>query len=61
MRKKNLQKNVLEDINNAFGDALRNLLRGEQLRKAVAALDAPAESKTPAGSTPPAAEKPRGE
>ena len=59
MRKKNLQKNVLEDINNAFGDALRNLLRGEQLRNAVTALDVTAENKSPAGSTPQPAEKPR--
>lgn len=52
-RKKNLQKNVLEDINNAFGDALRNLLRGEKLREAVTALDAPGEIKAaPAGTNP---------
>jgi hypothetical protein len=61
MRKKSLQKNVLEDINNAFGDALRNLLRGEQLRNAVTTLDVPAENKSPAASTPPTAEKPPGE
>ena len=59
--KKNIQKNVLEDINKAFGDALRNLLRGEKLRDAVAALDVPAETKTPAGAVPPGAEKPMGE
>jgi hypothetical protein len=59
MRKKNIQKNVLEDMNNAFGDALRNLLRGEQLRNAVNALDMPAENKSPVGSSPPAAGKPR--
>ncbi len=53
VRKKNIQKNVLENINNAFGDALRNFLRGEKLRNAVSALDVPAETKTP-----PAAEKP---
>ncbi len=59
--KKNIQKNVLEDINNAFGDALRNLLRGEKLRDAVTALDVSAGDKTPpAGTTPPAAEKPTG-
>jgi hypothetical protein len=53
VRKKNIQKNVLENIDNAFGDALRNFLRGEKLRKAVSALDVPAETKAPA-----AAEKP---
>ncbi len=59
--KKNIQKNVLEDINNAFGDALRNLLRGEKLRDAVTALDVSAGDKTPpAGTTAPAAEKPAG-
>jgi hypothetical protein len=52
VRKKNIQKNVLEDINTAFGDAVRNLLRGEKLRDAVSSLDVPAEM------TPPAAEKP---
>jgi len=44
---------VLENINKAFVDALRNLLRGEKLRNAVGTLDVPAEPKTP-----PAAEKP---
>jgi hypothetical protein len=53
VRKKNIQKNVLENINNAFGDALRNFLRGEKLRNAVNALDVPAETKVP-----PAADKP---
>jgi hypothetical protein len=51
--KKNIQKNVLEDINKAYGDALRNLLRGEKLRDAVAALDVPGESKTPTAEKPP--------
>ena len=51
--KKNIQKNVLENINKAFADALRNFLRGEKLRDAVSKLDAPAEPKAPA-----AAEKP---
>jgi len=58
LRKKNLQKNVLENINTAFGDALRNLLRGEKLRDAVTALDVPAADKTPAARTAPAAETP---
>jgi len=62
-RKKNLQKNVQEDIEHAFGDALRNLLRGVKLRDAVAALDGPADvpgiRAQPAGTaTPTAIEKP---
>jgi len=60
MLKKNIQKNVLEDINKALGDALRNFLRGEKLRDAVAALDVPSGDKPPAQSTPPAQEKPLG-
>lgn len=57
--KKNIQKNVLEDINKAFGHAVRNLLRGEKLRDAVVALDVPAETTAlPASTTPPAAQKP---
>ena len=60
MRKKNLQKNVQEDIERAFGDALRNLLRGVKLRDAVAALDATAEAPGAPAQTasPAAAEKP---
>lgn len=56
-RKKNLQKNVLENINTAFGDAVRNLLRGQKLKDAVSALDVPVETNAPA-EAPPAAEKP---
>jgi len=56
--KKNVQKNVLEDINKALGDALRNFLRGEKLRDAVSALDVPSDAKPPAESTPPAPQKP---
>ena len=51
--KKNIQKNVTENINKAFADALRNFLRGEKLRDAVSKLDAPGEPKAPH-----AAEKP---
>jgi hypothetical protein len=60
VRKKNIQKNVLEDINKAFEDAVRSLLRGEKLRDAVKALDVPAETKAPPAEAapPPAAEKP---
>jgi hypothetical protein len=59
VRKKNIQKNVLEDINKAFADAMRNLLRGEKLRDAVSALDVPAETTAPAADvSAPAAEKP---
>jgi hypothetical protein len=59
VRKKNLQKNVQEDVSNAFGDAVRNLLRGEKLREAVAALDVPGESKTSTEPTGTGTEKPR--
>lgn len=52
--KKNLQKNVLEDINNAFGDALRNLLRGEKLRDAIIALEVAPDAKPQAAATSPA-------
>ena len=58
--KKNLQKNVQDDINKAFGDALRNLLRGEKLRDAITALDVPPDTKAPAGAAPPASDKPVG-
>ena len=60
VRKKNIHKNVQEDIERAFSDALRNLLRGVKLRDAVAALDVPADLPAPAQSQPPppATEKP---
>lgn len=63
VRKKNIQKNVKEDIERAFGDALRNLLRGVKLRDAVGALDVPAElpatpAQPSAPAQPPATEKP---
>jgi len=60
VRKKNIQKNVQEDIERAFADALRNFLRGVKLRDAVAALDVSAESPATSASpaTPPASEKP---
>lgn len=58
IRKKTIQKRVLEDIDNAFGDALRNFFRGEKLRDAITALDVPLDSKAPAGATRPASEKP---
>lgn len=38
LRKKNMQKNVEEDIEAALRDATRNFLRGTQLKEAVAAL-----------------------
>jgi hypothetical protein len=59
-RKKSIQKHVLEDISNAFGDALRNFLRGEKLRDAITALDVPPDTKTPAAPAPPASDKPIG-
>jgi hypothetical protein len=58
LRKKNLQKNVMEDISNAFGDAVRNLLRGEKLRDAITALDVPGESKSTPGGPAAGTEKP---
>ena len=66
VRKKNIQKNVQEDIERAFTDALRNLLRGVKLRDAVAALDVPADAAGPAPAQaqpttpapPPAPDKP---
>ncbi len=38
--KRNLQKNVQADMEQALSDALRNFLRGTQLRDAIATLDA---------------------
>lgn len=38
--KKNLQKNVQADMEQALSDALRNFFRGTQLRDAIAALEA---------------------
>ena len=38
VRKKNIQKNVLANIEGALEDAVRNLLRGTQLREVVASL-----------------------
>jgi hypothetical protein len=51
-RKKNILKNVQENIEQAFADALRNLFRGEKLRDAVIALDVVPE---PASAPKPAA------
>jgi hypothetical protein len=45
MRKKNMQKNVEQDIEAALRDATRNFLRGEQLKGAVAALSKGAEAR----------------
>lgn len=38
LRKKNMQKNVQANIEGALADAVRNLLRGTQLREAVSSL-----------------------
>jgi len=56
VRKKNLQKNVQEDIEAALHDAMRNFLRGTQLKDAVAALWDQAEAAPAKGeaSKPPA-------
>jgi len=53
MLKKNIQKNVQANIEGALGDAVRNLLRGTQLKEAVAALMKGGASAAPA--TPPGA------
>jgi hypothetical protein len=45
MRKKNMQKNVEQDIVAALRDATRNFLRGEQLKEAAAALSKGAEAR----------------
>ncbi len=60
IRKKNIQKNVQEDIERAFADALRNLLRGVKLRDAVIALDLPVDAPATPAQAPavPATEKP---
>lgn len=58
IRKKTVQKRVLEDIDNAFGDALRNFLRGEKLRDAITALDAPPDQKAPAATAAPPSDRP---
>ena len=59
VRKKNIQKNVQEDIERAFADALRNLVRGEKLRDAIAALDvAPEPQAAPSPAASPTTEKP---
>ena len=56
VRKKNMQKSVEEDIEQALHDAIRNFVRGTQLKEAVAALSkgtevvpaaAPSVSETP--------------
>jgi hypothetical protein len=52
MRKKNIQKNVQANIEGALEDGVRNLLRGTQLREAVASLlknGASAPAAAPAG------------
>ncbi|HKT47957.1 MAG TPA: hypothetical protein VJP87_10580 [Candidatus Acidoferrales bacterium] len=49
LRKKNIQKNVEEDIEAALRDATRNFLRGTQLKDAVAALSK-GEVATPAAA-----------
>ena len=50
LRKKNMQKNVEEDIEKAFHDATRNFLRGTQLKEAVAALAKADDVSTPSPS-----------
>jgi len=54
VRKKNIQKNVEEDIEGALHDAIRNFLRGQQLKDAVTALAKEGESAAPAQPAEPA-------
>jgi hypothetical protein len=49
VRRKNLQKNVAENIETALRDATRNFLRGATLKEAVTALSKPADSGSVAG------------
>jgi hypothetical protein len=59
-RKKNLQKNIQDDLEHALIDALRNLLRGEKLRDALATLDvAPEPQRAEQNSKPQSDIKPR--
>lgn len=51
VRKKNLQANVQEDIEEALKDGVRNFLRGQQLKDAVTALQKTSE-QVPAGVQP---------
>jgi len=55
-RKKNIEKNVKEDIEEALHDSMRNFLRGQQLKDAVAALSggagaAPSPASSPSGTS----------
>lgn len=52
VRKKNVQKNVEEDIEAALHDAMRNFLRGSQLKDAVAAWSKSADLPPTAGASP---------
>jgi hypothetical protein len=49
VRKKNLQRNVEENIEMALRDATRNFLRGATLKEAVATLSKPTDSGSVAG------------
>jgi len=49
VRKKNLQRNVEENIETALRDGTRNFLRGAQLKETVTALSKPTESPSVAG------------
>ena len=49
IRKKNIQNNVEDSMEAALSDALRNLLRGQSLRGAVAAVSPPAETEAVPG------------
>lgn len=56
VRKKNIQKNVEEDIETALHDAMRNFLRGAQLKEAVTAWSKNADvapAAAPGAAAPP--------
>ena len=59
VRKKNLQRNVEENIETALHDATRNFLRGAQLKEAVAALSKATDSRSVAAPESDARPEPR--
>ena len=55
VRKRSIQTNVEESVENALSDAVRNFLRGQALRDAVTSMSAPP-SDAPSDSAPSAAQ-----
>jgi hypothetical protein len=60
VRKKSIQANVEESVENALNDAVRNLLRGQALRDAVAAMATAVPAASSASSPSPAENGPAG-